>query len=222
MPVAKAFAISHLERLAEFPGAPEDPRAFQDRAEFLAELSHDNEHCRAIVNRLFHTREYFPLPVDIETAAEEERRASEPEWTGHAARCQECHDTGWRISGSGVVRCLCQATKAVTKRRTPSEPQENWPIHPEIEQGIPAGIVTGKTYAAREKFAKSLGWYDGVLTLGEAVDLGMLTRETARGRVEAWERATGQTFRVVTPERALVKRPASVPAAVKAKPQEVA
>lgn len=222
MPVAEAFAMSQLERLAEFPGAPENPQAFHDRAAFLAELSRDNEHCRAIVNRLHATREYFPLPVDIETAAEEERRASEPEWAGHAARCEECHDTGWRISGTGVVRCQCQATKAAAKPRAPTEPQENWPVHPEIAQGIPAGIVTGKNYAAREKVTKSLGWYDGPLTLGEAVDLGMLTRDTARQRVEAWEEATGQTFRVVEAERALVKRPASVPAPLKQKSPEVA
>jgi hypothetical protein len=204
MPAVKAFAFEQLERLADFPGAPEEPEAFRERAEFLAVTSADNETCRRITDRLLAGLRYFPLPTDIQIAAEDERRASEPEWSGHARGCSQCGDTGWRIASGGVVRCSCRGENLQRNSATSSRFERDWPDHPEIAIGIPPGIVSGKSWYARERKAAESG-YTGPLTLSAAIDSGRISREQARQTIARWEAATGQTFRVVERERSLVR-----------------
>jgi hypothetical protein len=214
VPAVRAFAFEQLERLTDFPGAPEEPEAFRERAEFLAEMSADNETCRRITDRLLVTLRYFPLPADMQIAAEDERRASEPEWTGHARGCSKCGDTGWRFVAGGVVCCSCRGETLQQDAAISGRFERDWPDHPEIIAGIPPGIVTGKTWAARQRKAAEIP-YTGPLTLAAALEAGRISRERAIESIKRWEEATGQKFRAVAPERSLVRsKPAasSVPA----------
>lgn len=80
----------------------------------------------------------------------------------------------------------------------------DWPDHPEIAGGIPPTVVTGKSWAARQRKAAEIP-YTGPLTLGAAIEAGWISRELAIASVKRWEQATGQTFLVVEPERRAMK-----------------
>jgi hypothetical protein len=77
-------------------------------------------------------------------------------------------------------------------------------------------VVTAKTWPARARAAKFCA-YTGPLSLSTAIQADGISREEARRRVTEWEEATGQTFRVVEPERVAVKpKPASTETVVAA------
>lgn len=218
MPVDLDFADTQLERFRTFPSYPRRIANREPIAEYLAQLSRDEDHCRTICDRLLESCRRFPLPADIRAAAYAEQAAIE------TTRCHKCRDSGWIDAGGFAKRCDCTGQRMRTlaaeevseaydretrKRAGPQEAPlpDPLPMHPELAVGIPPLVVAAKP-AFRAKYAEKCA-YLGPLTLQAAIDAGMISYRDARNLVADWERVSRQKFQGACEEPA-VRKPLGV------------